>query len=147
MQLQTKARDPKFTFLPASLLCLFLSVMLLRFLGGLPATEESQVYSALGCRASDTVLILRVSPDGMVRGPGDMLRTVEETTLLLPSWIRHEESPVIAIMATEDTPMSVVHPLLAVAEDLGHRRAIFAVNQGSTLALLSDQQGKLSRNR
>ncbi len=119
----------------------------LAFLSALlaPPSEKSQVASALGCRAHDDVLVLRLQPDGQVRWPDGSENSLEQTKLLVPSWCSKRESPVLAILADKDTPMSQAHPLLATAQDLGLRRAILAIYQGKAIQVVADSSNQSPR--
>lgn len=102
-----------------------------------PPSEETQVASALGCRAYDQILILKLQPDGKVRWPDGTENTLEESKRLVPSWCKKQESPVLAILADKDTPMSFAHPLLAVAQEHGLRRSILATYEGTSLRVVA----------
>jgi biopolymer transport protein ExbD len=143
MHYAQKPRDSKrLAMALASLVSVLFVAALLHALTAPSLSVESQIYSALGCRSSSEVLVLTLNPDGTVRWPDGTVCTIEESQLLIPSWCNKQESPVLAILADKDTPMSRAHPLLATVQELDIRRAILAVSQGNTVAVLSDERGK-----
>ena len=99
------------------------------------STLEYQVATSLD-RFNADILLLTMQPDGNVRWPDGGILTVEQSSLLMPSWFKRHSEPVLAVFAEPDTQMLLVRPLLAAAQEFGHSRAILVTREGAKRARL-----------
>ena len=123
----------------AGLMVVLFSILMMRKMAAPDRSLEAQVRQGLGCRNNDEVVVLQVTNAGLVewhdprKGDRVWTESLQDSVLRIHAMADQGRVPVVGILASEDTPMVVVRPLLEAAHARGLARGILAMDETGDL--------------